>query len=467
MMRVRLSLTCGMLISLAACSAQPFGFFSQKQDAPVMEIAQENRWWSVFHDPLMDGLVDELMAQNLDIKIAQARIREARGVARTARSGFFPDISAASQASRGNNQAGSDKPLSIGKGGFDAQWEIDVFGQTRALVDASEQRVESRTASQADVINTTVAELMRAVVQWRQAEETVAQTQALLATQDEQIELFSERAKAGLIDATFLARAQAERDQTATQLPLAQASLDAAQYQIERLLGKDSGALTPRLASAKGELFVPPAAASLDVSVEQIRRRPDIRAASAELMAANADLAQAEANLWPRISIGAFFGAQDGSDALRLADNPVWSLTSGIAVPLLNFGRLRGAVDVADSRAQAASLAYENISLTALQETKTALSDYLQGINAVSQQEKALERRRETVTLASERSKRGLTDMTDLTTAQAELNQATLLLIERKATAAIAYVRLQKALGTSVVTTPLAIEGVAVRDSFM
>jgi outer membrane protein TolC len=126
------------------------------------------------------------------------------------------------------------------------------------------------------------------------------------------------------------------------------------------------------------------------------------------------------------------------------------ALASGITAPLLNFGRLQGAIDTSDARANAASLSYQNASLTALQETKSALSDYLNGISAADEQKRALDHRKDTVILASERFKRGLTDMTDVTTAQSELNQATLLYIDRKTAAAIAYVRLNKALGTSV-----------------
>ncbi|MFO0389509.1 MAG: TolC family protein [Alphaproteobacteria bacterium] len=423
---------------------------SEKPVIEALQITEQNRWWQSFNDPLMDNLVQDLLAQNLDIQIAQTRIAEARGVARMANSGFFPDISGSASASRGNRQIGFDKPLSIAQGGFDATWEIDVFGQTQALVDGAERRVESRIASAEDVTNSVIAELMRSVIEWRQAEQTVAKTNDLLAIQDEQVALIAARAKAGLIDATFLSRAEAERSQTATRLPIAQAALDTAQYKIERLLGKESGTLADSLKSTKGELVIPEANTALSISLDSVRSRPDIRASRADLLATQADLAKAEADLWPRISIRSFFGVQDGSGNVPIASNPIWSLASGVTAPLLNFGRLQGAIDTSDARANAASLSYQNASLTALQETKSALSDYLNGISAADEQKRALDHRKDTVILASERFKRGLTDMTDVTTAQSELNQATLLYIDRKTAAAIAYVRLNKALGTSV-----------------
>lgn len=442
----QLLLLYSLMLTLSSCTSLDKWLDKAPQDAPV-QIKPENRWWSVFHDPLMDAFSEDLLKQNLDIKIAETRIAEARGIAKTANSGFFPDISATNQASRSNNAIGVTAPASIVRGGFDTTWELDIFGQTRALTNAADQRVEASVASRDDVVNSVLAELMRGLVELRQAQQTLMQTQALLKAQDEQVELIDTRVRSGLVDASASTRAQAERDQTATQLPLAQAAYDTAEYKIERLLGKESNTLYHAIAQAKGSLTVPSPQDILSISLDTMRTRPDIRIAYAELLAAKADLAKADADFWPRISLSAFFGVQDGSDGLRLANNPIWSLASNISAPLLNFGRLKGAIDSADARSKQALLNYQNAILTALQETKTALSDYLNGVNVVAKQQNAVMQRQRTVKFATERFKHGLTDMTDLTTAQTELNQATLLLTQRQSSAAIAYIRLQKALG--------------------
>lgn len=117
-------------------------------------------------------------------------------------------------------------------------------------------------------------------------------------------------------------------------------------------------------------------------------------------------------------------------------------------MPVLNFGRLQRQIDATDARTLEASLRYQDVVNRALQETKTALSDYLNGMQAVQLQQEALTARKNTVALATERFERGLTDMTDLTTAQSELDQATLELIIKEITTAIAYIRLQKALSS-------------------
>ncbi len=447
----RILLLSSAILSLSGCTTLDIPLVDKETKPQEVVSAEQtiNRWWTVFNDPMMDRLADELLKQNLDIQIAKTRIDEARGVLKTEESGWFPSVDATGSASRGNNQFVTDKIVSINQGGFDAQWELDIFGQTKSRISAADARLTSQIASADDIKNIMLSELMRGIIEWRQAQETIRETKELLSTQDNQIELFKVRSKAGLMDASLLVRTQAERSQTATRLPVAQANADSARFKIARLLAipVDQLALEPQESVT---FTVPEVDQAADISIELMRERPDVKALLAQMIAAQGDLAKAETDLWPRLSVGAFFGVQSGSDGLRMAENPIWSLSSAITAPLLNFGRLRGAVDSADARSKAASLNYENGVLNALQETQTALSDYLNGINAVAEQEKALASRKDAIKLATERFKQGLTDMTDLTTAQSELNHATITLIERRAVAAIAFIRLQKALGIGV-----------------
>jgi outer membrane protein, multidrug efflux system len=439
------------LLLFTGCTALDTAF---TDNVPVMEaikpVETQHRWWSVFQDPLMDKLADEVLSQNLDIQIAQQQVAQSRAVERIANAGLFPEVTATGSATRGNET--STQLGSIAKGGFDTSWEIDIFGKTSVTVDAANQRTHASMASAQDITNSVIAEMIRAVIDYRAAQQTLTETEALLVIQNNQVTLFSARASSGLTDSTFLARAEAERAQTATNVPLAKAALDTAQYKIERLLGKAAGSLTAELSTISAPLYSPDINQSLTLSIDTMRDRPDIRAARLSMLASQADLAKAEADLWPTISVQSFFGVQSGSDGLRLASNPIWSLASSISTPVLNFGRLRGAIDETNAKAQVARLSYENAALTALEETNVALTDYVNGINAVTTQKQALAFRKDTVDLASERFARGLTDMTDLTTAQSELNAATTSLISRQSATAVAYVRLQKALGVSVAT---------------
>jgi NodT family efflux transporter outer membrane factor (OMF) lipoprotein len=450
------------LLSACASTGETTAKPETSASASMLETAPKNHlqkeWWRVFNDPLIDWAAERVKEDNLDIKIAETRLREARALSRVARSDFFPQINAGASAARGETE--TPTPQTLAQAGFDAAWEIDIFGRTRASLRAANARAAAQEASIEDVRNIVIADIVRAVIEWRQAQQTIAETRDLLAAQDDQVSLLDTRTRAGLIDGSFLERARAERAQTAAQLPLAEAAAERARYQVERLLGirseenesenesENENESSARFAqSAMKELAVPPAGGVLAIPLEVIRARPDVRAAQANLLAAQADLDRAEAELWPQLSLSAFFGVQDGTSGPRLAGNPIWSVASMLTAPLLNFGRLRGQVKAADARADGALLAYENTVNLGLQEAKTALADYLNGINAVNAQADALRHRQDTVKIATEKFTRGLTDMTDLTTAQTELDLATIELIERKAAAAIAFVRLQKALG--------------------
>ena len=412
-----------------------------------IDVFKENQqWWQVFQDPLLDQFANQILAENIDLKIARARLTESRALVTSTRSGLFPDVAGNVSASRGDNN--SNNPQSLGQAGFDASWELDLFGQVRSTVNAAESRALARTADIEDIRNTIVADLARAVIQWRQAMQTIAETNSLLESQQDQIDLLTTRAEIGLIDTSFAERAKAQRAKTATELPLAKAAAETAQYQIEKLLNcKDSQVADALAVAMPQDITVPEPKPLLEFRSDSLKNRPDIASAKASLLAAQADLSKAEAGLWPKISLSAFFGVQEGTDSIRVASNPIWSLASAVTAPVLNFERLNSAVDASDSRAEQSSLAYENIVLQAVQETKTALSDYLNGINAVAAQAETLQYRRETIAIVRERFDRGLTDMTDLTTAQAELDQDTLALITQKANTAIAYISLQKSLG--------------------
>ena len=443
------TLLCAALL-LSGCSSLPYRMLFPKEPPPPesVSIAPESQWWRAFGDPLMNQLIADVMSQSLDIQTALSRKREAAALEDAAFAPLLPELNRTGTASRGNRNFGLTTPRTIMQGGLEASWEVDLFGRLRAASDASEARAQSASLRVADVTGSVAADIARAVVQWRQAQQTLKETSDLISSQDDQLKLAAARAKAGLTDNALTERAAAQRAQTATQLPLAQATADAAQFQMERLLGKTSGSLTELLsAHRQSALTMPSGMPVTDIPLERIRTRPDIRAAQSELLAANAELAQAEAALWPRVSLGGFFGAQDAPANLPFASNPIWAVTSGVTMPLLNFGRLQSQIDAADERSRQAALAYENASLTALQEAKTALSDYLGAKAAAAQQEESLKHRKLAVKLARERYTRGLTDMSELTTAQTELDQATLTLIERKSQVAIAYIRLHKSLG--------------------
>lgn len=435
-----------LLLLLVACSA-PNNESLHKIIVNASQPWSGSQWWQSFNDPLLNNFADQILAQNLDVKIAGTRLAAAHAQTAVVQSGFYPDISGTGSVFRGKNQF-YPKPETVEQTGLNLNWDLDIFGQIRAGIRASEAYANSLDAMVDDMRNLVVANLAKAVIDWRQAQETIMQTKKLLYAQDEQIKLLNDRAKAGLIDESFAERAKAERAQTATQLPQAEAVSKAAQYQIEFLLGIKDQTVAEALKKAKPLSIILPSPETVSsISLNIIRNRPDVRAARFNLLSFQANLDQAEANFWPQIGISSFFGVTAGTKGAQLGNNPFWTVASSLTAPILNFGRLTGALDAANAQIKEAEYNYEKVILLALQEIKTALSDYLNGLNTVRAQAEALKRREETVVIAKERFNRGLTDMTDLTTAQTELDKATLGLIADKTSTAQAFIRFQKALG--------------------
>ena len=354
-----------VLLLITSCTTPP-----KKHLDETLQEAQKPwqgiRWWQAFHDPLLNKFAHQIIAQNLDIQVAAARLTAARAVSTQVISGLYPDISFASLESRVKNRFFLNQPT-YGLNGLIVNWELDVFGQVRAGIRAANARIGVAAVNVDDMRNLVVADLTKAVIDWRQAQQTVKFTESLLKAEDEQIRLFDYRTKAGLIDASFLERARAERAQILAQLPEAKASANDAEHQIERLLGDTDHQVTTALVQASPmSLNIPAPNKTLAITIDIIQNRPDVRKARFDLLAAQADLDQAEANLWPKISILSFFGVENGSSTARLAaGNPVWAIASLVTAPILNFGRLRGAIDEKNAEAKAMELTYENTILLA------------------------------------------------------------------------------------------------------
>jgi multidrug efflux system outer membrane protein len=430
------------VLLLGACAS----LSDKPENVPVPVSAS---WVRELNDPLLNELAAKILTENLDIRTAEARLTEARALRKIERADLFPQVDLAASADYGKRQrtARTDDRF---EAGFDANWELDVFGGQRAAVDAASARAEIARLDIETVKQVVVADLARAVTEWRLASEQKAVTEKLLEAQDNQIEIFAAREKAGLSDATLTERARAQRAQSAVQLPQFTAQAKAAQYRIERLMGLPPETMTARLAAVQSALMMPPKAdVVLDLPSVTLKQRPDIAAAAAQIDVSRAEIAQAEAALWPSIDLGAFFGLQNASGT-TLGDNPVWNLAGTLTTPIFRFGQLRAAIEAADAREKQSLLNYQSVALDALQEVQTALSDYIHGLDAVTKQQEALIRRMDTVQLAQERFTRGIDNMTDLTTAQTEQEQAALNLVQQKAGTVIAYIRLQKALGMPV-----------------
>lgn len=403
-------------------------------------------WWHAFQDPLLEALVSQLVSQNIDIQIAKARLVETRSYRKSAAAAFLPDISGHMTLSRGNRKTVASETFF--EAGFDTAWEIDVFGGIQAELDAVDASVMAKEAGVDDARQVVIADMARAIVDWRGARETLYNLNRLLGIQEEHLRLLEAKAKSGLTDTSGLEEVRAAQAQTLSLIPNATTALDTARYQIERLLNDKEGQANALLKSHTAfQRSLPNPTETGEIRLENIHSRPDVRMAKASLLAYKAELKEVESSLWPNLTLSSFFGIQSGSDGLRLSENPIWDLNAGLNTHVFDFGRLRGRIDAADARSLEALLVYENTLNFALQETKTALSAYLNGRNAIEKQAEILRSRSASVDIERARFENGLTDMTPLSLARAAYIRANLTMIQLKTEEAIAYIHLQKALG--------------------
>ena len=408
-------------------------------------------WVAACNDPLAQRLIQELVDQNLDLKIAASRVTEARSTLGVIQADLFPDLSANVAVSRGNAGGGGLKPYSLTRGGVRASWDTDLFGATRAQVRGAAWGIEETLATADQVRLGLVAELFTTLIQWRYLRQALEITQAQVSLLDKQVKLLGVQVNTGLTDTTSLETLQVQRHQTATQLPLLKASLKVTQSAIEKLLGRSPDALNKLFAQDTNPLKVPDIRSTLSLSLEVVRLRPDVRAAKAHLLAAQANVDYAEASLWPQITLGNFFGAQRASKGLLFSpSNPLWTLSAGLSFPLLDFGRLRGAIDVSQAQAKQAELAYEKTVLTAVHDIHTSLKTYIQGLEATHRLTLALASADASARTARKRFEAGLTDEVAVLAAQSTTCQAAITLAGQQAVTAQAFVTLQKALNAPV-----------------
>jgi multidrug efflux system outer membrane protein len=352
--------------------------FVQAQAAGIAEQPFEAAWWEQFQDPVLDSLIERALADDLDLKIALARVEEARAYAGAARRDRWPGVSAEAARSRSNQQQPgfTDERVEIDSydAGFATLWELDLFGRVRRGVQAAGAEADAAVADLRDAQVLVAAEVARNYVELRGAQKRLNVARQNLGLQSETLELTQVRLELGRGSELDVASAAARLAATeATIPPLAAAEVIAAN-RLAVLLGERPGALAAELAFRE----VAPHLTTLGVDspAALLRRRPDIRAAERELAAATARIGVAKADLFPRLTLSGFFGFVAGdADSLGESESRAWRIT-----PVLSWaGFDRGTwarVAVADARADAALAGYELTVLRALEETENAFVTY-------------------------------------------------------------------------------------------
>ncbi|HEY7216936.1 MAG TPA: efflux transporter outer membrane subunit [Candidatus Binatia bacterium] len=336
------------------------------------------QWWRALGDPDLSDLIERAAAGNLDLKTAQARVREARARRGVAQAGFFPTLNAGGSAtrSRGSEQIGSGESRELYRLGFDSSWELDIFGRVRRSVEAAQGDLEASEADYQDVLVTLVAEVALNYVDARTLQSQLQVAEENLKTQQETLQLTQWRFEAGLVSRLDVEQARTNLESTRAQLPNLRSAIEEAKNRLAVLLGAFPGALEPQLGPRR-PIPEAPMEVAIGVPAETLRRRPDVRVAERQLAAQTARIGVATADLYPTFSLPGSIGleALTTHDFLNTA-NRAWSIAGNFAWPIFRGGAIRENIEVQNALQEQALDQYENTLRTALEEVENALVNY-------------------------------------------------------------------------------------------
>jgi NodT family efflux transporter outer membrane factor (OMF) lipoprotein len=407
-------------------------------------------WWHSFGDARLDRLMGRALSGNLDLRMALARIDQARAERRSTRAELFPQVDVSAGAQRQDNPFPGLAPgirYNLFELGFDALWEIDLFGRQRRRLEAASADLEAAREEYAEALVTLTADLARNYIEYRSFQNQLGITRANLDAQRHTLRLTERLFEEGVGTRHDVVRARAQTETTEAQIPALEANLIAALRQMEVLAGRQPGSLTADL-DEPGAVPAAPGREILAAPAATIRHRPDLRAAERRLAAATALQGAAIAELFPKLSLSAFLGFRNTDlEALFKSASFSYGTAANLLQPLLNFGRIRAGIDLAEARQQEAYAAFEKAVLEALRETETALTRYLKEEVRRETLARAVADQRESVRLSQLRYREGVISFLDVLDAQRALYVAEIELARSEATASTQLIAVYKALG--------------------
>jgi NodT family efflux transporter outer membrane factor (OMF) lipoprotein len=392
-----------------------------------------NRWWNSFDDPILDRLIARGLEQNFDVRQAIARVAEARALREAATGQRFPSLDASASVTRRrqsengpipiNAIPGLDRDQTIYEPGFDALWELDLFGRTRRAVEASDARLAAAVEYHRAARMTVAAEIARGYFELRGAQNELVAREAAVSATRESVALVQLQFEAGQVPESALVQARAELAAVEVDVPLLEARARTAALAIGTMLGALPESELELIDDVSG--FAALAAFPVGERGDLLLRRPDVRAAERTLAAATADVGVATADLFPRISIGGAgsFQSLDSGNLFESASE-AWSVMPLISWRAFDGGRTRARVRATEARVEAAALAYEQAVKRALADAEAALVRYEFGLRALDRWEAALEAARTSYRYATESFRAGEISLLELLDAERSLRNA-------------------------------------------
>jgi NodT family efflux transporter outer membrane factor (OMF) lipoprotein len=333
-------------------------------------------WWRRLNDPLLDELVAEAVAGNLDVAASKAKIREARASHRQSTGALFPSAGGFASATRNRSASASSGPgdtYSQFQAGFDANWEIDLFGANRRAVEAARYGMDAAEEELRATLLTLIGDVAVSYVEARGYQARIALARRTAASQNESAALTRRKFEAGASAAVDVANASGQAASTAAAIPELESVYAQTVHRLSVLTGRPPAALAEHLRKhapiPRPKLPIP-----TGVPADILLARPDVRMAERQYAQATAKIGQAEAARYPGVSLT----GDIATSGLRIGDlgrssSIGWSFGPALTVPVFNAGQLAAAVEVAQAQRDRYFIAYRASVLTALEDVENAI----------------------------------------------------------------------------------------------
>lgn len=399
-------------------------------------------WWTTFNDPVLTGLVETALTNSPQQQIAAARIREARGIRRSAKAGLFPTLGISAEAGR-EREALTESTGNFYTAGFDASYEIDLFGKNRNSLNAADAQLRALEADLQWVELSLAAEVVRTYIDFRAAEKQRTIAEKNLKAQEDTLKLIEQQHAHGEAPQLDVERSESLVNSTRASIPEFRRRSENARLQLAVLTGmlpQELPDLCPDCSIIPGADIMPLLLAPADV----MALRPDIRRSAAVLEANTALVEVSVAELYPTISLGGFFGFADGVlfDSAR-----IWEGAIDGAVNLIDFGRVEGRIDASQAREFQAYAQYRQAVLQAVADVESAMTDHARISEQRGSLQKAYENSAKALTLSETLFREGEVSFLDVLDAQRTANDADAALVSAEAAQAQSVARLYKSLG--------------------
>ena len=453
-------LICSVSFLCVSCSIGPDykhqDVFSDDEITGTLNLVNNSKkqfntdWYTLFNDTDLNNLIEEGLKNSPDIKVALEKLRQSRYNLYIDRAGFLPSFDGKGDYNKSNQNIAGTLPVESDyyQVGADASWELDIWGGQRRLTESAKAMLKATAANFDNVKISLIAEIATQYINWRLIEKMINLTEKNLNLQKQIFETVKEQYDAGLTDNLAFAQAQSVLNTTEMQLPKLKAQEKSYQNSLAVLIGKLPSAIVKNTINPLDKKLTLNIKALYDIPVDTIRNRPDVQQSEQQLIAENALIGQAIANMFPSVSLSGFLGYQNNTlSPIFGPDFNMYSTGIAVTMPFLHWGELLNKVKIQESATKQAFALYQASLLTAISDISNAVKMTEEESVRNKSAAKNVKSAKQILDLSLAKYKNGLTDFSDVLNSEKNKLSAEQDYLQSKADIYINIIRFYKAVG--------------------